>query len=56
MKAGTNRSGGLMIHSVPVMTNKCKLRAKIRSSAAVNAGRIDTEELDLAGILQAMQS
>lgn len=39
-----------------VMTNRCKLRVKIRNSDAVNAGKIATEELDLAGILQAMES
>lgn len=45
-----------MVHSVAVMINRCKLRARIRNSDAVNAGRIGTEELDLAGNLQAMQS
>lgn len=45
-----------MVSSVAVMTNRCKLRAKIRNSDAVNAGRIGTEEFDFAGILQVMQS
>lgn len=45
-----------MVCSVAVMTNRCKLRAKISNSDALNASRIDTEGLDLTGILQAMQS
>lgn len=45
-----------MVSSVAVMTNTCKLRAKIRNSDALNAGRIDTEEFDFAGILQVMLS
>lgn len=35
-----------MAHSLAVMTNRFKVRPKIRNSDAMNAGSRDNEELD----------
>lgn len=45
-----------MVHSLAVMTNRCKVRSKIRNSEAINEGSRDTEEIDTEDILQAMQT
>lgn len=50
-----SRSREVKAHSLAVMTNRCKVRPKIRNSDAINAGCRDTEELDTEDILQVMQ-
>lgn len=44
-----------MAHSLAGMTNRCKVRPKIRNRDAINAGSKDTEEFAAENILQAMQ-
>lgn len=45
-----------MAHSLAVMTNRGKVRLKIRNSDAIDAGSRDAEELDAEDILQARQT
>lgn len=45
-----------MAHSLAVMTNRCKVRLKIRNSDAIHEGSRGTEELDAEDILQARQT